>query len=481
MTLAARMLLILLALSLLSATVTAAILLHASFWNDLQTEQKRGLDGYAMFASALKQSLDAYADTAEASLVDRAVRITMRYMTNAPMVAITDAGGALVFDNFTRQNGMLLEQMPGPDTTYKLVESSLGYFQLIRGAIDSAGQLYTVYYGWELSRVYAAARQQANSAALLLLAMGVLALLLGHLALRASLAPLRSLQQAAAQIARGEYAARARVVHPHDEVGRLAQAFNQMSKAVEDHVQALTRQDRAQKQFIADMAHEIKTPMTSMIGYADLMRRSPLSQEDQQRALGAIVSQGERLERMAFKLLSLSRLEGGTQVQFAPHAVADLFALAAQAVETLRQEKQVQIVCLPADGQIVCDLDMMVALLQNLLSNAIKASRPGGLVRLASRGNILSVCDDGIGIPAEHMDKLGEPFYMVDKSRARSQQGAGLGLALCRRIAQAHDAQLVIESRENQGTCVQVVFTTPLQAGDNPDMPPAQDNSINQQ
>jgi len=137
-----------------------------------------------------------------------------------------------------------------------------------------------------------------------------------------------------------------------------------------------------------------------------------------------------------------------------------LFGQAVQAVEGPRAEKGVNLLSEPGDFHWYCDGDLMVTLLQNLLSNAIRASEPGGRVWLTAWKDGLSVRDEGCGIPPKHLPHVTEAFYMVDKSRARAAQGAGLGLALCRRIAQLHKARLTIDSQPGQGTTVSLFFTT---------------------
>ena len=201
--------------------------------------------------------------------------------------------------------------------------------------------------------------------------------------------------------------------------------------------------------------------MTSMIGYADLMRRSDLDGDRRQKALDAIVDQGERLERMAFKLMHLSRLDAGAAPDFAPCSAHDLFERARQAVEAACQQGQIHLV-VEEQGQVFrCDADLMHSLLQNLLTNAIRFSAPGGRVWLTAGEGTISVKDEGEGIAPEHLPHVTEAFYMADKSRARSQQGAGLGLALVHRIAQLHGASLLIDSQPGQGTIVTLSFTSP--------------------
>ena len=449
-----------LALCLLFGTALAGLLLLRSFRVDLSSEINRGLTSSDMFSASLTASLTAFSTLPEEDSASRAVRLTAQYMTDNAQVAVADARGRLLYDNFLQELAPLLDMMPAQGGEYSIRSLYGTPWLLIRRGINAQGDTYHLYYAWPLARVYNGARLQARTASLLLVALCA-ALAVGlWVALRASFSPLRRVEKAASGIAQGDYDTRAPVVHAHDEAGQLALAFNRMAASTQEHVERLTRQDAAQKQFIADMAHELKTPMTSMIGYADLLRRTQVTENQRQEALSAIVQQGERLERMGTKLLRLSGLDKGDALTLAEHRTDTLFGQAVQAVEGPRAEKGVNLLSEPGDFHWYCDGDLMVTLLQNLLSNAIRASEPGGRVWLTARADGLSVRDEGCGIPPEHLPHVTEAFYMVDKSRARAAQGAGLGLALCRRIAQLHKARLTIDSQPGQGTTVSLLFTT---------------------
>ena len=473
MRLSARLVITALVLSLLAASLTAGILLARTFREDLASETGRGLDAYHMYTAALKASIEAFGGLDSEEAFQRAVRITTRYMTNAPMVAVTDGAGRLMHDNFSEDNAPLLAFMPKDAATYALVELEGRQYQLIRGGFGALGRDFSVYFGWDITRVYVAAREQAVYAMALLLCMAALLAALLAAAVRVNLRPLRRLEGAARQLSQGDYAARAQVVHPGDEVGSVALAFNHMADAVEEHVARLERQDAQQKQFIADMAHELKTPMTGIIGYADLLRRSHVDERQRQTALSAIVAQGERLERMAFKLLAIAGLDGGRVPDMQPASVQAMFNQARDAARHLSDAAGVAIRADIGIDTLLCDSDLITSLIENLLTNAVKASPPGSEVVFEARDNLLRVTDHGAGIPKEHLPHITEAFYMADASRARAQQGAGLGLALCRRIAALHRAELIIQSEEGKGTEATVLFTGRIQQSDKPETPAA--------
>lgn len=461
MKLRSRILLLALSLSLIFGIALAGTMLARAFHQSLDGELDRGVRTSGMFAASLQASLNAFASLGDADSARRAIRITASYMTDLAMVAVTDAGGQLLFDNYPPFLAPLMDMSPDDAGQYRALVFQDEPYQLIRRQVTSSQGNFGLVYAWSLRDVYDGARDQTRQAVVLLLGLGGMLLAVLALSMRAVFSPLRKLEDAAGKVAGGDFSARAPVVHPQDEVGRVSQRFNAMAEATQHHVAELTQRDAAQKQFIADMAHELKTPLTSMIGYADLMRRSDMPEDRRQQALHAIVTQGERLEQMRFKLLHLAWLNGGQAAVMKPEHAADLLEEAAQGMESTLAEKGIQLQMQCGDEVWHCDRDLIITLVQNLLSNAVKASAAGQRIWLSAGADSLTVRDEGAGIPPEHLPRVTEAFYMVDKSRSRSQQGAGLGLALCQRIARLHGGQLLIDSPPGQGTQVRMIFTSP--------------------
>ena len=255
--------------------------------------------------------------------------------------------------------------------------------------------------------------------------------------------PLTVLTAASARIAAGDYALRTRM-HTGDELEILSQGFDQMAGAVQDKVEALELSVQQRDDFVGAFTHELKTPMTGIIGYADLLRSMQPDPEEQREAAGAIFHEAQRLEALSGKLLQLMGL-GEHAPQLVPVQLDSVFAEARRAVAP----------------DLLCDLVI------NLVTNAAKASTPGSAIAVCAEqadGSIrLTVQDHGQGIPADKLARVVEPFYMVDKSRSRRQGGSGLGLALCSRIAQTHGGTLAMESELGKGTTVTVTLPAPNQ------------------
>ncbi len=274
--------------------------------------------------------------------------------------------------------------------------------------------------------------------------------------------PLVRLRRFAAVIGEGNYSRRAKVT-TLDEIGDLTVAFNEMTGSIEHTVAALENNAKQQKDFVASFSHEIKTPMTSIIGYADMLRRQELDKEDAFMAANFIYSEGKRLEALSLKLMDLVVLDKQDyQLSrgYARKALGHVVAVVTPMLEKAELEFLFEI-----DQQIIYyERDLLPMLVTNLIDNARKASSSGKRVWLtgkrASGRYRITVRDEGIGIPKEELSRITEAFYMVDKSRARAMHGAGLGLAIANRIAEVHGSTLHFESEPGNGTTVW--FDVPL-------------------
>lgn len=271
--------------------------------------------------------------------------------------------------------------------------------------------------------------------------------------------PLAVLTDAGAQIAAGDYARRTDL-HTGDEIEALSRSFDKMADAVQEKIADLQVDVQRREDFMGAFAHELKTPMTSIIGYADMLRTLQIDPAEQHEAAGAIYHESRRLEALSYKLLSLLSLSD-ERLELAPVDLTDLWPRLRMACP------QVPLLTPQAGAVVHGDADLLLDLLCNLVQNAAKAS-PAGMpvtVLLADAGDTvaLTVQDHGCGIPADKLARVTEPFYMVDKSRARKQGGSGMGLALCQRIAAVHGGTLQISSQVGVGTAVTVTLPKEVQ------------------
>lgn len=270
--------------------------------------------------------------------------------------------------------------------------------------------------------------------------------------------PLTVLTNASTRIAAGDYTLRTDL-HTRDELELLSRSFDQMAGSIQDKIEALELSVQQRDDFVAAFTHELKTPMTGIIGYADLLRSVQPDPEEQREAAGAIFHDAKRLESLSGKLLQLMGLSEQSPT-LVPIQLDTIFSEVRRSAAPLLNGCTLTLQ--PCRLAVQGDADLLGDLVLNLVTNAAKASTPGSSIDISARQEGDQVCltvqDHGRGIPADKLARVTEPFYMVDKSRARRQGGSGLGLALCARIAQVHGGTMQIESTPGQGTCVTVVL-----------------------
>jgi heavy metal sensor kinase len=282
-----------------------------------------------------------------------------------------------------------------------------------------------------------------------------------YLLARKALAPVEQLRRRAQEITAERLDRRLPVARPGDELGDLAATINDM-------IERLERSFAEVRRFTADASHELRTPLTAIRTEAEVaLARSTLPPE-QQHLLGSILEECERLTRLTDQLLTLSREDAG--VARAPCAAVDLSALVAGVVETMRPLAEARGLSLRAEVaaavRALGDGGRLRQVFYNVLDNAIKYTPEGGQieVRVGARGSdaVVVVRDTGVGIAAEHLPRVFDRFYRVDRARSREQGGTGLGLSISRSIVTAHGGRIDLDSVPGRGTTCTVVL--PLDA-----------------
>src|SRR3989441_859177 len=230
-------------------------------------------------------------------------------------------------------------------------------------------------------------------------------------------------------------------------------------------VSALRRLEAVRRDFVANVSHELKTPLTSIVGYAETLvaRTAPVSEA--RRFAETILSNARRMQRLVDGLLDLSRIESGgwrpaPQVVEVESAARDAWeALAGQAAAA---GVALETAVVPDAHALLVDPDALRQIFLNLFENAIRHTPSGGRVRVSAElgrdGVVLAVADSGAGIPAEHLPRIFERFYRVDPGRARDQGGTGLGLAIVKHLVEAHGGQVAAESALGHGTTIRLTF-----------------------
>lgn len=221
--------------------------------------------------------------------------------------------------------------------------------------------------------------------------------------------------------------------------------------------------EQLRREFTANVSHELKTPLHSISGYAEIIKSDLISPEDIKPFASKIYSEAQRMIQLVEDIINLSHLdEGADSMSFED---CDLYLMAQDTVANLSSEADASdiTVTLSGDSAVIKGVPHMLSgIIYNLCDNAIKYNRPGGKVNIDIRdlasSAILSVRDTGIGIPPEHQNRIFERFYRVDKSHSKEVGGTGLGLSIVKHAAKIHGAKVSVESTPGEGTCISLEF-----------------------
>lgn len=450
--------LVCIAVLLFIVSACSAVLLIHSKNSILELTYSYARDKQKSLASSFSEMAGYYSAENDSRTVENS-------LVNYCFSRFADSSSVLMRGDETLYSGVSVNPrafLPLSENEYsmKIAEREIdGRNVLIAGSLVAVRNTsYAVYVVEDISTTYnsivsLAWTFAAVSLAGVLIGAGCIALIM-----RRSTRPLTSLAKTARQIAGGDYSMRADV-HTKDEIGALAGDFNLMAEAVEARIAELTETAERQRLFIGGVTHEFKTPLTALLLHARMLRRANMMEEERDNSLAHIESQCAWLERLVQTLLKLITLEQAILVENV--SVAALFEWVRQSTQQALADKGVALIMRCDADTLPMNADLMQSLLINLVDNAAKAydaDAQNKTVTLSCYGNVLEVKDFGRGIPKESMERIFEPFYMVDKSRSKKAGGSGLGLALVKQIADAHGARLEVESTLGSGTAVRVVF-----------------------
>jgi heavy metal sensor kinase len=372
---------------------------------------------------------------------------------------ITRPGGERFFSN-RRLAGATLPLPEGPLTeapSYRNVHTGEGRWRVVSVRARGPGDELTV----QVARRLGDFDHELRELLLALLLAGPLALAAavggGYFLAGRALAPVDLLRRRTREITADRLDQRLPVPNPGDELGLLAQTINDM-------IARLERSFAEVRRFTADASHELRTPLTAIRTEAEVALGRGVAGPEQRQLLGSILEECERLSRLTDQLLALAREDAG--VSPPASETVDLAALLNGVTETMRalaDARGVRLVA-NADGPLVVpgDETRLRLVLYNLLDNALKHTPPGGLVEARAErreaGAVVTVQDTGEGIPPEHLPRVFDRFYRVDKARSRAQGGTGLGLSIVKSAVEAHGGTVELNSAPGQGTTVRVVL-----------------------
>jgi len=277
--------------------------------------------------------------------------------------------------------------------------------------------------------------------------------------------PLREMSAAARQYATGDFSKRIPIrsgIHilGHDETDELITAFNSMA-------QALATLEMSRRSFVANVSHELKTPMTTIGGFIDGILDGTIEPEKETQYLKIVSDEVKRLARLVTGMLNMSKIEAG-ELELKPvkFDISEMIFRTLLSFEQIIDKKHIEIKGLDSfeSNSIVADKDMINQVVYNLIDNAVKFTPEGGYIEVSSKADsekvIVRIRNSGMGIPGDEIDKIFERFYKIDKSRSYDVKGAGMGLYIVKTIIELHGGNIVARSEPGQYT--EFIFQLPL-------------------
>lgn len=263
--------------------------------------------------------------------------------------------------------------------------------------------------------------------------------------------PIEQINEATKKVALGEYDIELESKR-EDEIGELTNNFNKMTRG-------LKSTENLQKEFINNVSHEIKTPVSSIEGFAKFLKDKNLTDEEREEYTNIIIEEAKRLENLTGKILKLSKLNNQEVITNKQEIdIAEQIRRAISLLEPKWSKKDIKINVSLDEKVFLGDEDLIYQVWVNIIDNAIKFSNEGGSIDIKvyekDKNIIVEIKDHGIGMKEEELEKVYDRFYQIDKSH--SKEGSGLGLAIVKRIVELSEGKIEIKSKENKGTTVNV-------------------------
>ena len=437
-----------LVLTLIGTQLTAYLITYRNFKEIVNTEQERVLAKHRLFLAGIERSesgdYDIFIDDQSSVIITKGKNKIYKYKSDA-------------------LEGV--SELPEPEegaTAQTVTDSGDETLCICASIITLDDKECTVYEAWAITGLYDEFAEQQTTIRQISYLVSVIIVAVLLIVIYFFLKPLDDIREETIEISKGNYTRRIEVAGS-PEMKEIATNINKMADSFEGNVDSLTEMADSRKQFIDNFAHELKTPLTSIMGFADILRiKRNISEKQRVEYASVIVEETKRLRSLSSKLLEIATA-GEVNLDLEVVRVSELFReIHASVLPLLHKNSMSLLISCPPDAYIRADRELIKSLIYNLIDNSVKASKAGDVIRLEAKLKdkrvIICVIDNGIGMKPEHVKRITEPFYMVDKSRARKAGGAGLGLALCVEIVKQHNAKFKINSEYNKGTVVMVAF-----------------------
>ena len=440
--------------------IGGTLMVTTSFRANLDKETQAALDSFESVQNTL-YLLNSLGDQTDFDSLTNALKQMEDQRMGGWTALSLRAEGEYLYRSGTMYDTAVDLSVPTADQcSYTSVADSHGHGLIVMSILSAEDSSLELMGRFDLSDVYELRQTQQKQYLIVYVAVVLFGVLASAMLSFMLTRPLRRLTSTVRKISGGDLSRRSKI-NTHDEFGQLSRDFDVMADKLQENISRLESEMQRQESFMGAFAHELKTPMTSIIGFADLLRQDSLDESTRMMAAEYIFSEGRRLERLSFKLLDLLLLH---KVGIKPKNIwlASFVSEVERALSPVLDKKNIRLLCRAEQTKVAFEPDLTKSLLYNLVDNAAKAMEGGGTITVQAvsipGGCQFTVADQGRGMEKAELSKITEACYRVDKARSRSQGGAGLGLALCRQIVELHNGHIGFESEPGRGTIVTVTL-----------------------
>lgn len=439
-------------------------LLYVSFNRYLNSEVEKATNENKMFMLTLKTSIEANMINSEdlGMYMESSVVAIKKNMGNAKtQIRVFDNKWNKIYADKGVENLVKKQDIKKQKNLYVINKTEGKHYLETMSVLKVNDKKYYISIMRDIEQIYNWRDQMTFQYMAILAVALVVSGVLSYVTAKKIAKPIVKLTRTTKNMAIGNYSVRADVKNG-GEIGVLTKNFNTMADAMEKNIRQLEDAARAKEEFTASFAHELKTPLTAIVGYSDMLRSMELDKKDITEFSNYIFTQGKRLEKLSYTMMDLISIDK-KNIEINSLSMKRLIQKVSETVRPLLKQKKIHYKVTVEEAKIQGNSELLISLFTNIIDNSRKAVEENGNILVNGKRNgdtySLSIADDGCGMEESEIKKITEAFYMIDKSRARKEGGAGIGMALCEKIVNVHKAQWNISSEPGKGTEVTITFT----------------------
>lgn len=448
-------------------SVTALIVLFNNQKMTIMRERSRAVSSHEFICASISNNItyermksDAFVLSNED--IDSAIeRIVSQQLEEGSVVIIFDSQNNVSYYGEKKPNIETLSESVSSesDIASMIVDCDSNSYMCVGSIANLEGKNYKIFTANDITEVYAEQDRELIFVQIISVVLAIAIAIILLFLIKILFRPLGKINKSINEIAKGDYSRRIEI-KGSEEFRKLAVNVNSMASSVEENYKRIELIADDRKRFIDSLSHEMKTPLTSILGFADILRiKGNITPDEVKEYSSIIVEESKRLKALSGKLMELVS-SGEAQLELRPVQTEEIINDLKIVFAPIMKAKSLMLVCKSEPLMINADADLFKSLIYNFLDNAVKASFEGGIIELLCEANEefaeITVRDYGIGISDEDKKRVFEPFYMADKARSRKMGGAGLGLALCAEIAKKHNATIELVSEPSNGTAISI-------------------------